>query len=170
VTARFQVEPLGRQHNRKSFSCGVPALDDYIRTKVSQDIKRLVASCFVAVEKATGTVAGYYTLSAASIALKDLREMTAKKLPRYPTAPVVRVGRLAVALEFQKEKLCAALLVNAAKRVLESDVAAFALVVDAKDEKGVGFYLRHGFIQIESRPLTLFLPLQTIRSAAEQAG
>lgn len=170
MTARFQVEPLGKQHNRKSFRCGVPALDDYIRTKVSQDVKRLIASCFVGVERATGTVAGYYTLSAASIALRDLPEMTAKKLPRYPTVPVVRVGRLAVALEFQREKLGAALLVDAAKRVLRSEVGAFALLVDAKDEQGTGFYLRHGFIQIESRPLTLFLPLETIRAAAEQAG
>jgi ribosomal protein S18 acetylase RimI-like enzyme len=165
VSFRFRVEPLGKQHNRKSFSCGVAPLDDYLRSQVSQDLKRLVANCFVAVETATNTLAGYYTLSASSVPLRDLPEATAKKLPRYQNVPVVRMGRLAVARAYQNEKLGAALLADAARRVLRSDVGAFALVVDAKDEQGVGFYLRHGFMRIE-QTLTLFLPLQTLRAGS----
>jgi GNAT superfamily N-acetyltransferase len=169
VTARFRVELLGRQHHRRAFSCGIAALDDYLRSKASQDIKRLVATCFVAVDSATGAVAGYYTLSAASIALKDLPEEMAKKLPRYPTIPAVRVGRLAVERAFQGEKLGGILLLDAAKRVLRGDVGAYALVVDAKDEDGVGFYLHHGFIRFEGR-LTLFLPLESLRAAIGKGG
>lgn len=169
MIARFRVEPLDKQkHNRKNFSCGVPALDDYIRTKVSQDVKRLIATCFVCVEKSTGTVAGYYTLSAASIVLNELPEATLKKLPKYPSLPAVRIGRLAVSTEFQGQKVGHALLGNAAQRVLKSDVAAFALLVDAKDEKGVGFYRRFNFLQIDGKPLTLFLPLDTVRQATDE--
>jgi len=167
VTALFRVEPLGKQHNRKDFSCGVAPLDDYLRTKVSEDLKRLVATCFVAVEQSTAVLAGYYTLSATSILLTDLPEATAKRLPRYPTVPAVRLGRLAVSLDFRGEGLGGALLMDASRRVLRSDVGAFAMVVDAKDETGVQFYLHHGFIRFLPG-MTLFLPLDTLRAGFEK--
>jgi GNAT superfamily N-acetyltransferase len=167
VTFRFRVEPLDKQHDRKAFTCGVAALDEYIRARASQDIKRLVATCFVAVDNATGAVAGYYTLSAGSVPLADLPAVTAKKLPRYPVVPAVRIGRLAVALGFQGQDLGRALLADAAIRVLGSDIGAFAVMVDAKDEEGVGFYARHGFIRLD-KTLSLFLPLDTLRAAGEK--
>ncbi len=89
MTAPFHVEQLAKAHDRKTFSCGVPPLDEYFRTQAAQDIKRLVANCFVLVETATGTVAGYYTLSATSIPLAEMPERLAKKLPRYPVVPAV---------------------------------------------------------------------------------
>ena len=42
--------------------------------------------------------ADFYTLAAASIALGDLPEALQKKLPRHPSVPAVRMGRLAVAI------------------------------------------------------------------------
>src|ERR1017187_7027893 len=66
--AAFHFEPLVVQHDRKSFRCGEDALDRYLQTQATQDIRRNIANCFVAVEIATGKVAAYYTLSAGQAA------------------------------------------------------------------------------------------------------
>ncbi|MCT8353443.1 MULTISPECIES: hypothetical protein [Photorhabdus] len=62
--------------------------------QVGQDVRRRVAACFVALHD--HRVVGYYTLAAAGIQLTNLPTATIKKLPRYPTVPAVRMGRLAV--------------------------------------------------------------------------
>ena len=84
-----------------------------------------------------------------------------RKLPRYPSVPAVRMGRLAVDQAFRGQGLGAALLADALTRIVRSEIAAYALVVDAKDEKAASFYRHHGFLQIATKPLTLFLPLAT---------
>jgi len=42
-------------------------------------------------------------------------------------------------------------------------IAIYALMVDAKDEQAMAFYLHHGFIELPDTPRTLFLPLATLR-------
>jgi len=158
----FRFEPLSAAHDRTLFRCGEEALDRYFQTRATQDIRRHVANCFVAIEAATGAIAAYYTLSAASIPVVDLPPEETKRLPRYPTLPAVRIGRLAVDQRFQRRGLGAALLLNAAHRSLQAHVAAFTLLVDAKNDSAVAFYRRHGFRCLPSQPRTLFLPLATL--------
>jgi ribosomal protein S18 acetylase RimI-like enzyme len=155
----FRFETLGDQHNRTTFHCGEDTLDRYFRTQATQDIRRRIANCFVAVELATGSVAGYYTLSAASIPLVDLPPEETRRLPRYPTLPAVRIGRLAVDSRFQRRGLGELMLVNAMRRTAQDAAAAFAVLVDAKNDRAVAFYRRYGFRPIADRPRTLFLPL-----------
>jgi ribosomal protein S18 acetylase RimI-like enzyme len=157
----FRLEPLGDGHERSLFRCGEEALDRYFQTQVTQDIRRRVANCFVAVEAVTGHVAAYYTLSASSIPILDLPPEDAKRLPRYPTVPAVRIGRLAVDQRFQRRGLGEAMLADATARALKADVAAFMLVVDAKNDQAVAFYRRYEFRTLASQPRTLFLPLAT---------
>jgi GNAT superfamily N-acetyltransferase len=159
AAAPFRIEALSSWHDRTGFSSGVEPLDRYFVTQVTQDIRRRVAACFIAVEQASGAIVGYYTIAASSIPLTDITPELAKKLPRYPLVPAVRVGRLAVAESHQGKGLGAAMLVDAIGRALRSDVAAFAIVVDAKDNRAVTFYEHHGFIAFTSAPMTLFLPL-----------
>ena len=112
ANAPFHVVPLAAQHDRVAFACGNPALDQYFKNQVSQDVKRRVASCFVALGSSQG-IAGFYTLSATSVALTDLTDLpasNAKKLPRYPLVPAVRMRRLAVSSVHQGLGLGAALL------------------------------------------------------------
>jgi ribosomal protein S18 acetylase RimI-like enzyme len=161
VTAPFRLELLSEAHDRIAFSCGDEALDRYFHSQVSQDVRRHITHCFVAVERETGAIAAYYTLAAASIPTPDLPPDLARRLPRYPSMPAVRIGRLAVDHRFRGRGIGAALLMDAARRTLEVPPAAFALVVDAKNEQAAAFYRHHGFIPIERQPLTLFLPLAT---------
>src|ERR1700733_7712115 len=119
--APFRIEPLGGQHDREGFGGGEEALDRYLQTQAAQDIRRRVANCFVAVEPPTAIViAAYYTLSAASVPLLDIPPQESKRLPRYPTLPVVRIGRLAVDRSFQGRGLGSALLIDAARRTLRA--------------------------------------------------
>jgi len=140
VTAPFRVEILGPDHARDGFSRGTPALDHYLARQASQDMRRRVSACYIATEVSSGKVAGYYTLAAGSVPLTDLPEALSKKLPRYPSVPVARVGRLAVDQAFHGKKLGGALLADAANRAARSEVAIFALVVDAKDDTPAAFY------------------------------
>jgi len=166
----FRMEPLGSAHDRSLFRCGEEILDRYLQTQATQDIRRRMANCFVAIEVATGRIAAYYTLSATSIPIADLPPEETKRLPRYPTLPAIRIGRLAVDRTFQGRGLGGALLADAAHRSMQSDVAAFTLLVDAKNDEAVAFYQHHGFRALASQPRMLFLPLDTARKAHSNVG
>ena len=167
MSDRYVIERLGAQ-DRSAFSCGSEALDRYLRERASQDVKRLMATCFVAIAEPNGEIAGYYTLAATSIPVTDLPSELAKRLPRYPTLPAALVGRLAVDRQFHRKGLGGVLIADAAMRVLKGDVKAFALIVEAKDEPALAFYRTLGFRPFISRPLSLFLPLETMKKAAER--
>jgi ribosomal protein S18 acetylase RimI-like enzyme len=145
----------------------VPELDRYFQQQVSQDIRRRVTTCFVAVATG-GTVAGFYTLASAGIPVSELPPALARRLPRYPVLPAARIGRLAVDRAYRGRGLGGLLLMDAAARALRAEQANFSLTVDAKDEAATAYYRRHGFIPFASDPRTLFLPLATAARALEK--
>ncbi len=159
MTGSFIIEPLGPSHGRTEFMCGVDALDRYFREQAGQDVRRRATACFVAREIATDRIAGFYTLAAGGVLLAQMPLRLAKRLPRYPTLPVARLGRLAVALAYRGRKLGGALLWDAIERAGRSDVAVYALVVDAKDEQAESFYLHHGFVAFGEPSRAFILPL-----------
>lgn len=159
----FRVVALEADHDRTEFSSGSEPLDRYFQQQVTQDVRRRVTACFVALTSER-LIAGYYTLAATSIPLTGLSPGAAKKLPRYPLVPAVRMGRLAVDRKFKGQGLGGALLADALNRALVSDIAAYAMLVDAKDDKAAAFYRHHGFIPLPDSPLSLFLPLATASS------
>lgn len=162
MTAPFLIEALSPDHARAEFSSGVEALDRYFREQVTQDVRRRATACYVALDVATAKVAGYYTLAAAGVALADLPEQLARRLPRYPSVPVARLGRLAVDQAYRGRRLGGGLLWDAAMRAVRSEIAVYALVVDAKDDQAVRFYRHHGFATFGSLPRQLVLPLANL--------
>lgn len=158
-SAPFEVTSFKTVYNRLEFNSESELLNRYLREQVSQDIRRRVTACFLAL---TGKrIVGYYTLASSSLLLTDLPVDIRKKLPRYPTVPAVRMGRLAVDKAFKGQGLGSALLADALDRTCRSEIAAHALVVDAKDEAAISFYQHHGFITLPDSNNTLFLPLAT---------
>ena len=167
MTAPFRVEVLGPGHARDGFSCGVLPLDQYLTRQATQDIRRRVSACYLAVEVSSGKIAGYYTLAAGGVPLTDLPETLNKKLPRYPSVPVARIGRLAVDQAFHGKKLGGALLADAAVRASRSEVAVFAMVVDAKDETAEAFYRHHGFEAFGTQAKQMIVSLKHFALEAE---
>jgi ribosomal protein S18 acetylase RimI-like enzyme len=166
LTDEFTFAPLAPAYDRAGFSCGVAPLDRYFRELATQDIRRRVSNCFVALDPA-GKVAGYYTFAATSLPLPDLAPEHARRLPRYSALPAVLIGRLAVDQAFRGRGLGSAMIVDAIARAMRAEPAIFALIVDAKDDAARGFYEHLGFHQFTSRPMTLYLP---IAEAARRLG
>lgn len=98
-------------------------------------------------------VVGYYILSAVSVALAELPRDVARKLPRYPAIPAVRMSRLAIDHRYRGRGLGGALLVNALRRAARSEIPAVALIVDANDEGAAAFYEHFGFQSLTHDPL-----------------
>ena len=162
-TAGLRFEPLGPAHDRAGFSCGVEALDLYLRTRARQDLKKRVALPFVLTSDGK-TVCGYYTLSQYAVELDKIPPDLAAKLPKYPFVPATLIGRLAVNIEFRGRGFGELLLMDALNRCLKGSeqVASAAVLVDAKDESAAGFYKKYGFIELPHTPRRLFLPMATV--------
>jgi len=163
--APWSIQPLTSARERSAFSSGEPSLDRYLHQKAGQDIRRDVARVYVCVSpSAPARIAGYYTLSAASIERATLPEQRAKRLPPYPV-PAALLGRLAVASSAQGKGLGGLLLADALQRIDDSSraLAIHALIVDALNEAAAAFYRRHGFQPFPNTSLRLFLPLETYR-------
>lgn len=158
----FRIEPLSDRHDRTPFTSGVEPLDRYLKRQASQDVRRRVAACFVLVAGEDPALIGYYTLAASSIALIDLSEKLAKRLPRYPNVPATLMGRLAVDERCRGRRLGELLLLDAFRRALESEIASCAFIVDAKDETAARFYGRYRFLPLVQGGRRLFLPMAEI--------
>ena len=158
------VEPLGRQHDRTAFHCGADALDRYLKQQARQDADKRVAAPFVAVNPPNTRVLGYYTLSASVVTLTDLPDELTRKLPRYPQLPVTLLGRLAVDQSARGRRLGEHLLLDALHRSLThaDEIAAMAVVVDAKDENAAAFYRHYGFIPLQAQPRRLYVPMRVV--------
>jgi len=165
--AQFRVEPLSSAHDRSRFASGSAPLDRYLREQASQDVKRRIATCFVALDDQTQDIVGFYTLTATSVALDALSPELVKKLPRYPVVPAALLGRLAVAISAQGKGLGAALLADALLRVARVDMGVYAMLVDAKDEAAQRFYEKHGFALLAGETRRLVLPIATALRAME---
>jgi GNAT superfamily N-acetyltransferase len=157
----LRVEALGPHHDRHSFVSGVEPLDRYFRTQAGQDARKNVAAPFVLVLE-DGGIGGFYTLSSTGVTLAELPVEITRRLPRYPTIPATLLGRLAVDRRMQGRGYGRFLLADALHRALRSEIASFAVVVDAKDAAALRFYQRESFLQFPDQPTKLFRPMADI--------
>ncbi len=157
----FEVKILEKE-DRSAFDCGVEALNSYLQKQARQEMKRRIATCFIAIHQETQKIAGFYTLSASQIPLSELDDEWSRNLPKYRTVPAVLIGRLAVDQEFRKQGLGSGLIVDAVSRVMTSEIAANLLVVDAKDENAALFYQHLGFRKIPGGSNKMVVPVSVI--------
>jgi GNAT superfamily N-acetyltransferase len=157
-------EPLGRAHDRAAFSCGVEALDRYLKQQASQDARNHVAAPFIVRAEDSTRIIGYYRLSAFTIEPVELPTELTKPLPRYEQLPAVLIGRLAVDHDFAGQGWGTLLLMDALQRSLDQShqLGAMAVVVDAKDDRARSFYEHHDFKRLLDHEYRLYLPMKTI--------
>ena len=112
----WTVEPFDKQrHDRTGFDCGVPALNEWLTTKISQFEKRDLARTYVLVEDGQTSVKGYYAISNHTVVYEALPEDQAKGLPNIDV-PVVLIGQLAVDSKVKGQGLGEFLLLDALRR------------------------------------------------------
>lgn len=158
------ISPLTKAHERKSFDCGNEELNRYLREQARQDAEKRVAAPFVLTQPGDFKVLGFYTLSSSIIPVNELPEALMKRLPRYGQLPVTLLGRLAVDRSCAGQGAGEFLLVDALRRSLETaqQIAAMAVIVDAKNERAESFYRYFEFQPFQRTPLRLFLPMARI--------
>ena len=187
----FNLEPLGENHNRGEFDCGVEALNRYLKQTARQHEAKGIARTYVLSEDSR-IIAGFFTLTYCQVDGGILPEAFAKKLPQQ--IPAMRLGRLAVSLSKQRQGIGHMLIsseivdigtklnkrfipdmgrfmfvnsdyYNALHMVgrAEQIAGGVGLFVDAKDNAAASYYAQFGFVPLVGAPLTLFLPIQTIR-------
>ena len=149
------------RHDRARFTCGQADLDDFLKRFAIQQMRKNLTVVRVLVDsERPSEILGFYNVSAAQIEVATMQESDRKALPRYPL-PCFRMGRLACSSEHQGQGIGRALIGLAVSRCVEAKthVAAYALIVDAKDEIAKAFYLHYGFAEMMDAPMSLYLPL-----------
>lgn len=163
---RFLTVPFAKSFSRQNFYCDKPGLDEYLKTQVSQDIKKRLAACFVLLDESKKVIIGYYTLSNGSIPYSDVPENLRKKYPKsYEFIPVTLLGRLAINAKYKGQGLGAKILIDALKRslmVAESDLDSVAVIVDPIDKDAERYYEHFGFVKIPDSG-KMFLDMNTIK-------
>lgn len=142
----LKIIPFERKFNRDHFTCGKPALDNYILRNVTEDVKTGACTCFVILDE-NESVTGFYTLSANSIPLIDAPDELKKKI-NYPHIPVILLGRLAVDQKSKGKAYGKLLLIDALKKsvlVSKTQIGSMAVIVDPIDEEAENFYTKYGF-------------------------
>jgi GNAT superfamily N-acetyltransferase len=156
-----RIERLGAHHDRTGFVCGKEALDQYFQKQVTQDVRRRLATAFVLVMP-NDVIGGFYTLSGTALRLNDLPQDIVNRLPRYPLVPATLIGRLAVDRRFHGQGWGSFLFLDALYRCTRSEIASFAVIVDAIDHEARDFYLHHSFLALPDSSHRLFRRMSNI--------
>lgn len=168
----WREEPIAKKHDRNSFDCGEPELNEFFKKHARQSHERGAAKTFVAVNKADGkTVLGFYSLCPAALDYARTPEVLRRGLARHDV-PVFRLARLAVSLPFQGKRLGGQLILAAGRRCLNAaaQVGGVAMLIDAKNERVARWYASYGAIHLADTPLILVLPLATVQELLERTG
>ena len=163
-----KIELLAKAHDREGFDCGSEALNLFLKQTARQHAERGISRTFVLVDEdaaAPKPILGFFSLNICQIKSESLTPGEARKLPRDVSG--VRLGRLAVAKERQRQGIGRALLVAAMGKFIEilNTGGGIGLFVDAKDQDAKCYYEQFGFVPMPSNELELFLPVKTIHEA-----
>ncbi len=124
---------------------------EFLRNLALPEMEARASACFVLVPKDDpGRIAGFYTLSAATISLAKLPAELTAQLPKYPNLPATLLGRLARDQHFRGAGLGELLLISALQRALSgtSDIGSIAVVTDPKNLEAARFYRKFGFREL----------------------
>lgn len=163
-----KIELLAKSHDRDAFDCGREPLNLFLKQTARQHAARGISRTFVLVEKDAPEpkpILGFFSLNLCQLKSESLSVEEAKKQPRDVSG--IRLGRLAVAREYQRQRIGKILLVAAMEKFIEIFNAAggIGLFVDAKDQDARRYYEQFGFISLPSNELELFLPVKAIQDA-----
>ncbi len=158
-----RIELLDKSHARDKFDCGNEALNHYLKAIARQHIQKGISRTFVLVDSEKPLdIMGFFSLSLCEVQAKKLPLRLAKKYPLK--VPGVKLARLAVAKEFQKQGIGEILMFEAMRKayIISENAGVIGLFVDVKDEKAKSYYEQYGFVSLEDNLLEMFLPLKII--------
>ena len=142
------------------FSCGEQTLDNWIQLRAIKNEKAGASRTFISIEQASGEIAGYYCLSASSLARDDATSLLRKNTP--DPIPVILIGRLAVDERFKGDGLGFSLLQDAISKGIEASrvVGARAFIVHALNDSAESFYRKFGFTLVPESARVMYILIQ----------
>lgn len=152
-------ELLGDAHILDAFSCGKPALDDWLRRRARSNQEQGGSRTYVVADERR-IVVGYYCLSSGAVATTEAPGALRRNMP--DPIPMALLGRLAVDRHRQGQGIGRGLLRDAVLRTAQAAaiLGIRGIVVHAVDEEARAFYVSKGFIPSPTQPLTLFLSIK----------
>ncbi len=149
-------------HDTTKFFCGHASLDNWLKSTALKAEGRS-ARTYVVCE--ANVVIGYYCLATGSVARANAPSKVKRNAP--DPIPVMLIGRLAVAKDFERRGIGSGMLQDAFRRIMQTSeiVGCRAILVHAIDQPAQDFYARYGFTEFPTGTRTLFLPLEALRAA-----
>jgi GNAT superfamily N-acetyltransferase len=159
-------EPLTDKHKVEGFESGEPSLDEWLKHNALRNQHGGSSRTYVVCEGCD--IIGYYCLAAGAVGRSEAPKAIQRNRP--DPLPVLVLGRLAIHKDHQQQGIGTALVRDAILRTLQASELAgvSALLVHSLSENAKRFYLSRGFIESPIKPMTLFLPLGTVRRALKE--
>jgi GNAT superfamily N-acetyltransferase len=168
----WHEEPISKKHDRKSFDCGDPFMNDFLQRYARQSHESSAAKTFLAIDDADNkTIFGFYSLAPGALTYADTPKTVRRHLARHDV-PGFRLARIATDLRQQGQDLGGQLLAAAARRCFRAaaEVGGVVLIIDAENDRAARWYADYGAVSLSNKPLTLVMSLATFATGLEAAG
>ncbi|MBU6299625.1 MAG: GNAT family N-acetyltransferase [Alphaproteobacteria bacterium] len=160
-------EPLTAEHDISQFSCGKPALDQWLKRHALSNQQKGFTAVLVVHEK--GRVVGYYGLAPTAVTPSTLPRSIRTGQPPDPV-PCLLLGQLATDLNWAGKGIGTGLIKHALERCLAAAelIGGRALMVNAVDEEAARFWRRRGFLPSKDDPFLLYRSIADIAASLSQ--
>lgn len=160
--AGFTLERLRREHPRKQFQCGEPAVEEWLVARALQNQTKHLSVTKVLLDE-SHQIACYFTLATGQIDFAGLPIDLAKSLPRRQL-PVAVLAWLGVSTQHQGKGLGRLLLAQALTDCHEAGKTFpfIAVILDCPGDAAKKFYKQWDFNELPGHPYKLFLSVQQL--------
>lgn len=169
---RWHEESIARSHDRASFDCGDPQMNDFLQRFARQSHEQNAAKTFCAVDDAVqDRILGFYTIAPSAVAHDAVPATIKRGLARHEVSGF-KLARLAVDRTVAGNGLGGQLLAAAALRCLRlaDQGGGLLLIIDAKSERAARWYQTYGAEPLSDKPLTLVMALATFANGLKAKG
>ena len=153
--------PLTATHETSQFVCSQPALSTWLARRALANAVGGASRTYV-ICASDQRVVGFYALAAGTVEIQAAPGQLRRNMP--DPLPVIVLGRLAaVHTDWASRGLGTALLKDAAMRSVQAAelLCVRAMLCHTIDDEAKAFYLKHGFAESPTDPLTVMLGLRT---------
>ncbi|KFB11142.1 GNAT family N-acetyltransferase [Nitratireductor basaltis] len=167
----YRIELLDTErHDRSGFSCGVAAVDNFLK-RTARKLSKVNNSRIYVMLDDEDRVIGYYALNAHAVDYTRLPARFARNRPSHGSIPAAFLSMIGVDQRYSGQGLGGELLVDALIRVARAaeHVGIAIVVLDVLDngqpelvERRSRLYANYGFQPLPSDPMRMFLPVVTI--------
>ncbi len=158
-------EPLTQDHQVSQFNCGNDTLNEWLKKRALKNQERGASRTFVISSRRR--VMGYYALASGSVERRAVPSAVSRNMPE--PIPVTVLGRLAIDVECQGQRLGSALLKDAMLRTVavSKNIGIRGILVHAISNEAKAFYAQYGFTESPIDPMMLILSVVNMKSHYE---